>query len=466
MKRETKKVVLLVVGIIILVGLLGFILIHYICTPTIKLEKGKNYTINYKDKYEEPGYHASFKGKDLTKKIQVKGRVNTSKLGNYKVTYYFKNGLFSKKVIRTVKVRDLEKPRINLESTKDIIVCPGKTYEEETYQAMDNYDGDITSKVKVIKNEDFIRYAVVDASGNYNIITRKIKYMDKENPTIELNQGGYITTYLNEEYQEPGYKASDNCDGDITQKVEVSGNVDYNTLGQYEIIYKVTDSNKNESQIKRTVNVVKKNQEGTIYLTFDDGPRMGITNVILDILKEEGVKATFFVTNGGPDELIKRAYDEGHSIGLHTSTHDYSYLYSSPENYFADLEVVHQRVLNITGYDSRVIRFPGGSSNTISRRYNQGIMTYLTQEVLNRNYKYYDWNISSGDAGQTTDKEEVYQNVVNRLSKDNVNVVLMHDIKPYTRDALKQIIEYGKNNGYTFDKIQNDTEMITQKVNN
>ena len=193
---------------------------------------------------------------------------------------------------------------------------------------------------------------------------------------------------------------------------------------------------------------------------------MGTTNVILDILKEENVKATFFVTMKGPDELIKREYDEGHTVALHSASHDYSYIYSSVDNYFNDLKIVHDRVLNITGYDSRIIRFPGGSSNTISRKYQNGIMSYLTKEVLNRSYRYFDWNISSGDAGETTDSHEVVKNVTTKLSHDKVNVILMHDIKSYTRDALKEIIEYGKNNGYTFDKLDEHNEMVTQKVNN
>lgn len=464
--RKKTEIILLIILLIIVLVFLGFILINYFFTPTIKLEEGKYYIVNYNDKYKEPGYKAIFRGEDLTNKVKISGKVNTKKLGNYKIIYYIDNGIIPKKVTRTVKVRDTEKPYIKLKSTEDIVVCPGKSYKEEKYSAFDNYDGDVTDKVKVTKRKDLIRYAVTDTSGNYDIITRNIKYMDKTKPVIELTKGDYTNIYLNEEYKEFGYKAIDNCDGDITENVEVSGNVDTNVSGKYEVVYKVTDSNKNQTEIKRIINVVRKNQPGTIYLTFDDGPRMDVTDKILDILKEEGVKATFFVTNSGPDELIKRAYDEGHSIGLHTSTHDYSYIYSSSDNYFQDLEAVHQRVLNITGFDSRIIRFPGGSSNTVSKKYSIGIMTYLTKEVLNRNYKYYDWNINSGDAGQTKEKDIVYQNVVNKLSLDKVNIVLMHDIKPYTRDALKQIIEYGKDNGYVFDIIQNDTEMITQKVNN
>ena len=130
------------------------------------------------------------------------------------------------------------------------------------------------------------------------------------------------------------------------------------------------------------------------------------------------------------------------------------------------MELVHDRVYRITGYDSKIIRFPGGSSNTISRRYKKGIMSELTKEVVNRGYKYYDWNVLSGDAGNTTDSKVVYQMTTEKLSKDKVNIVLMHDIKPYTVNALKDIIKFGKENGFIFDSLDDNNEMLVQKVNN
>ena len=149
-------------------------------------------------------------------------------------------------------------------------------------------------------------------------------------------------------------------------------------------------------------------------------------------LKEEGIKATFFVTNSGPDELIKREYDEGHAVGLHTASHNYSIVYNSVDSYFRDLGSVSDRVKRITGVESKIIRFPGGSSNTVSRRYVPGIMSTLTSEVINRGYRYYDWNLSSGDAvgGAPPSSNDIYNNVVSRLSKDRVNMVLMHDNNP------------------------------------
>ena len=204
-----------------------------------------------------------------------------------------------------------------------------------------------------------------------------------------------------------------------------------------------------------------------IAMTFDDGPRSGTTDIILNILKEENVKATFFVTNSGPDDLIKRAYDEGHAVGLHTASHDYSVVYASGDSYFNDLKLVSERVKRITGEESKLIRFPGGSSNTISRKYSPGIMSYLTQEVVKRGYRYYDWNIDSRDAeGGRFNADEITKFVTSKLSHDKVNMVLMHDIKVTTMEALRNIIRYGKENGYVFDKIGPYTDMVMQHVNN
>ena len=213
-------------------------------------------------------------------------------------------------------------------------------------------------------------------------------------------------------------------------------------------------------------------EKGVIYLTFDDGPSDAITKQILNILKDEGVKATFFVTTRGSDSVIKREYNEGHTVALHTASHDYKQIYSSVNNYFNDLEKVKSRVKKLTGEDAVIIRFPGGSSNTVSRNYDKGahIMSVLTSEVLNRGYRYFDWNVDSGDAGNCVSASNksncVYKNVTKNLSKNKANVVLMHDIKSYSKDALRDIIAYGKVNGYTFKAITKDTAMVVQRINN
>ena len=207
----------------------------------------------------------------------------------------------------------------------------------------------------------------------------------------------------------------------------------------------------------------------TIYLTFDDGPSY-LTEEILDILKEENVPATFFVTARQIDKyanVVRRMQAENHTIGLHTSTHNYSYVYSSDENYFNDLNDIRQKVFQITGVKSRIIRLPGGSSNTISKKYNPGIITRITNKLTEKSFYYFDWNIDSEDASGKLSKECIYMNVTNRLHS-GTNVILMHDLstKASTKDALRDIIKYAKANGYTFAKITKDTPQIHHHINN
>ena len=129
---------------------------------------------------------------------------------------------------------------------------------------------------------------------------------------------------------------------------------------------------------------------------------------------------------------------------------------------------LQEKIKNTTGITTKYTRFPGGSSNTVSRKYSQGIMTRLTKRLIEEGYKYYDWNVSVEDAGSSKTKEEVYNRYVNELSKSRANIVLLHDFanNNKTLDALKSMIEYGKQNGYTFDNIDDDTPMITHGVNN
>ena len=460
---------IIVVTILLLVGIIFFLFLP----PEFKLTKGDTIELKYGEKYKDPGYKVTKFGKDYTKDIKIKNKINSKKLGTYKIIYEVKiNGITFKKV-RKVKLIDDEKPIITLTGNENISICPNAEYKEEGYKATDNYDGDITKNVKITAKDGIISYSVKDSSGNTAEITRTITKEDKIAPTITLKGNKTITLYLGNTWKEPGYTATDNCDNDITNNVVKSGTVNPNKLGTYKITYTVKDMTGNQAVVERTVKVISKpvnnnsgSNKGVIYLTFDDGPKQGTTNVILDILKEENVPATFFVTNSGPDSLIKREYDEGHTVGLHTASHNYATVYKSVDSYYNDLLQVQNRVKRITGYESKIIRFPGGSSNTISKKYSKGIMTILTKDVVNKGYHYFDWNISSGDAGETTSSSGVYNYVVKSLSKNRSNVVLMHDIKPYTRDALRNIIRYGKNNGYTFAKITMSTPMVTHHVNN
>lgn len=460
MRKITECTLFLVLGVCLL------FLYQMLVFPRIDLEGSKVIEVEYQSKYKEPGFASSYFGENLSPMVKVKGKVDTSKIGEYPITYQVTYHGFSTTKTRIVKVVDSSYPEITFTTDdKKLYLCPDRKYLYDDYKAVDNYDGDITDKVKVTKNGEKLIYVVSDTFGNKTVVERDVFYKDILGPTLELDGGDVTTLAIGDTFTDSTYQVSDNCDKNI--KVEVSGDVDTSKAGTYERVYTATDSSSNTAKKVQKVIVLEPSKQGVIYLTFDDGPRSGTTDIILNILKEENVKATFFVTNSGPDDLIKRAYDEGHAIGLHTASHDYSVVYASGDSYFNDLKLVSERVKRITGEESKLIRFPGGSSNTISRKYSPGIMSYLTQEVVKRGYRYYDWNIDSRDAeGGRFNADEITKFVTSKLSHDKVNMVLMHDIKVTTMEALRNIIRYGKENGYVFDKIGPYTDMVMQHVNN
>lgn len=467
-KDENKKRNNYLVIYLLIISLL-FITFGILLIPRIKITGG-DITIRYNDQYKEPGYNAKILFRDITKKVKVKSNIESGKVGDYYIKYYVRFGFLNVKKIRNVKVIDNVRPVI--ESADEIKVCPNKKIDKIEYRAIDEYDGDITNNVKEKRLDDKIVLSAQDSSNNK--ITKEIAVVRKDDEAPKITLKGDTTVYLlsGKKYIESGYSVVDNCDGDISDKVTITGNVG-SSVGTYKLNYSVTDSSNNKSEVTRTVIIYQRVvnnsgsiKNGVIYLTFDDGPNWGTTNVILDVLKEEGVKATFFVTCNGPDSLIKRMYDEGHTVALHTSSHNYATVYSSVDAYFNDLNTVSNRVERITGMKSMIIRFPGGSSNIVSKRYKEGIMTDLTNLVLSRGYHYFDWNVDSGDAGGASSSQQVYNNVTKNLSKSRANVVLMHDIKTITRDAIRSIIQYGYSQGYGFDKITMDTYMVRHGVNN
>jgi len=203
-----------------------------------------------------------------------------------------------------------------------------------------------------------------------------------------------------------------------------------------------------------------------IYLTFDDGPSDKNTSQILDLLKQHNAKASFFVTRLGSDELIKREFDEGHTVALHTWSHNYATVYASVNNYFSDLEQVENRVYKITGQYSKFIRFPGGSSNTVSRKYTPGIMTTLVSEVEKRGYIYFDWSSSSGDGGSERNVDNLFNNVIANISPNGKNVVLMHDTVSQTVEVTARVLDWGTKNGYVFKSISETSPTAHHGVNN
>lgn len=450
-----------IIGLLALTFSLAFIFLTYfaLTTPVIKIRNNKDlYSLG--DTYNESGADAYLLFKKLDVDMIIVGGVNTNVIGTYDVNYsfYYKNKKIS--LNKKIDVKDLQAPVITLTGGETHYLCKNTEYQEAGFQAIDNYDGDITDKVKVTKQGKKVIYEVKDSSGNNTSIVRVIKTGDNTKPVITINGGNRETVPINGVYIEKGAVAKDNCDGDISSSLEIKNYVDTSTKGSYFVTYRSTDTSGNIEEISKSVIVraPQENKANIIYLTFDDGPTK-LTEDILDILKEENVLATFFVIGTGSDETIKRAALEGHAIGVHSYSHKYSEIYSSEESFFQDFDRIKNRIKNITGKEYYISRFPGGSSNTVSR-FNKGIMSKLALEVQNRGYEYFDWNISSGDAsGKAISSDKIVKNITSQLRKSRSNVVLMHDSgsKYSTRDALKRIIKFGKDNGYVFKALEYDS---------
>ena len=322
-------------------------------------------------------------------------------------------------------------------------------------------------------------YTVSDSSGNSVKMVRTINYDDREPPVIELSGGSEVTFYVGEQFYHEWF-ATDDCDGDLSEQVKVEQNVDTSTPGTYTVTYTIADSHGNEATATRTVTVKEKPKNNpspsgetskTIYLTFDDGPG-AYTDQLLAILDQYNVKATFFTTSAYPAYAycMGKAAAAGHTVCVHSQTHNYAQIYSSEDAYWADFNAQNAVIAAQTGSYSTMFRFPGGSSNTVSRSYNTGIMSRLAAQAGQYGYTYFDWNVSSGDAGGTTDTDQVFENVkagVEQCSAYGVpSVVLQHDIKDFSVNAVEKIIQWGLENGYHFSALTAGSHITHHGVNN
>ena len=551
--KKTKKWILIITFIVFFCGIAAIGVVWKFNKYSLFLNITDQVTTLEYGVDKMPEVSALCKGTLLNRKgtpisTSMKGDVDLTKLGEYEVSFtahYKKETLTEKRIFKVV---DTTAPQITLVASPEYYTNPAHDYVEEGFTATDNYDGDVTSLVASEIKDGKVYYSVTDSSGNTATAERTIIYKDVIAPVIILTDGNNIVRDKGSDYTEPGYSATDECDGDLTNNVTVSGSVDGRTYGTYILTYNVTDSSGNIGEVKRTVQIadLKKpvitlngdlktfikigteyvdpgfsatdNIDGDIsakvtvdggvdtskmgvntitysvsdsfgnatnvtrkiyvyqqqaasnpvdpgnkvvYLTFDDGPSAH-TARLLNILDKYGVKATFFVTNQFPSYqyMIGETHRRGHTIALHTLTHNYASLYASEEAYYQDLAGINNIVVAQTGVAPSIVRFPGGTNNKISAKYCQGIMTALSQSISHFGYLYCDWNVSSGDAGETTTAEGVAANVIAGIQKKNISIVLQHDIKAFSVEAVDEIIFWGIQNGYTFLPMDNSTPMV------
>ena len=459
-KKSSKTFKGIMIGLGIVVLLFAVVIIAGRLCITVDLVGERECSVEYGSSYSDAGAVAMFGGKWFFPKVihldtNCSGEIDTTKLGTQKLTYEAKYLIFSSSATRTVHVIDTVPPVIELKTVEGWYTEWGEPYNEEGYTATDNADGDITANVESREENGIVYYTVKDSSGNKASAEREIFYYDPTAPELTLLGGETVTIDAGQTFDDPGYTAIDNIDGDITAGVIVSGSIDPYIPGEYTLEYTIEDSDHNTASATRkvVVNTVRQPDnvvpgDRNIYLTFDDGPG-GYTQQLLGILRQYNVKATFFVVSNGRSNLIASEAAAGHSVGIHSATHDYKKIYASEEAYFADLEEMNEIIKAQTGSYTNLVRFPGGSSNTVSR-FNPGIMSRLTAAVTENGYQYFDWNVDSNDAGGSKTPEEVFQNVIDGVKGRRNSVVLMHDIKSYSVAAVERIIVWGIVNGYTF----------------
>ena len=467
-------------------------------TLELKVAGDREMTLEYGDDYTELGAEAWFSGTILERtpvsvSVTVSGQVDPYRLGEQTVSYeaayayqwLFGTLEFTASGQRNVLVRDTQAPQITLTTLENAFTIPGEDYAEEGFFALDNVDGDLTGHVEWQLDDGKMIYRVTDSSGNTAEAVRTIRYHDPIPPVLELVGGESLVVTRGQTFQDPGCVATDNCDGDITDWVTVSGQVDAEKLGSYTLQYKVTDTYGNEAVVERTVTVrmmpaavqaiaglpnydpanPPEANGKVIYLTFDDGPSEH-TERLLDILDAYGVKVTFFVVNSSKTDLLTRMAAAGHTVAIHSSTHNYARIYQDEEAYFRDFNAIKSTIEAKTGITPTMLRFPGGTSNTVSRNYNKGIMGRLSRQLKEMGYRIFDWNVDSGDAMNAFTVKAVYDNVTQGIQGRDTTVVLQHDTNSASVDATEAIIIWGLANGYTFLPLTQDSPPCQHGVAN
>lgn len=457
----------------IIIVLIGIGIVYMAKRPHIEFTQ-KEIHLGLYDEVQPFDYIAEVNHMNI-KEIKQTNNVNNEKLGKYQIRYSYQDKTF----ILNVYIDDKIAPQFETMNTK---ILRNETVNPENL--VKNIQDD--SKTKVYFKEDYLfnelkTYRVVviveDEYGNqaemnaYVLVEAK----DVEAPTIKGVEK-LIVLQGDDVDLKAGVVVKDDHDKNPTLAIDDSA-LNLSEIGEYDVAYRVKDDAKNEEVYIRKIEVLSRydNREAsadgvkTCYLTFDDGPSSN-TEKILKILDEYHIKATFFVTGTSPKDYqyIKQAHNQGHTIGLHTYSHDYEEIYSSLKKYIADLNEIKEIVYQQTGEYSKIIRFPGGSSNLVSRKYNVGIMKRLTKQVIDLGYQYYDWTSINGDGENIKTVNGLKRKAIEEIGNKEDIMFLMHDSASCesTVKSLPSILDYLIKKGYQFKAIDESTPTFHHTVQN
>lgn len=468
----------------------------------IDLKGNSEEIINYKEEYIDQGVVATFWGKDLN--VEITTNLNVNKLGEYSIYYKTRNVFgISKQKKRKVTVSDKEYPKITLNGETEIILTLNEEYLEQGATALDNVDGDISSKIKIsgeVNTKKYgeyeITYEVIDSNKNKSTKIRKVIVKDKELPKLTLKGSTTIDILVGEKYNEEGYSATDNIDGDITKNVEVIDKVDYTKVGDYEIIYKIKDSSNNIVTKKRMIHVVKQlleysdeyekidntikywwsgnkfdhnrveggapleelkkynayfmgPDEKVIYLTYDEGSNDNYIKEILEVLNKNDVKATFFLCRNFMlmnKDLINEMVKNGHSIGNHTYHH-----YNMPS--LATKEKFKDYLYEIKATEDTYKEITGKTMDKIYRE-PKGEWSYRSLKIVSDlGYKTFFYSADYLDFKEDIPKDKALEKMMMRYH--NGAIYLFHPKNKGNYEALDDFIKNMKELGYRFDLVKN-----------
>lgn len=285
--------------------------------------------------------------------------------------------------------------------------------------------------------------------------------------TVEKNIRNDITPNKqldNEEFkdktvEEAKKESNKDVSGESKEKKSEGSNQESNEISNAETNEKSNGENKEQSSKESEENkTVTSNKKKILYLTFDDGPSFKVTNSVLDILKENKVNATFFLIGNqikDREEVVKRIYNEGNSMGLHSYTHNYKKIYSSEDNFISEMIECRNEIHRVVGISPNIIRFPGGSYKHLNKNF--------LKRLHDKNFKVYDWNLDSTDGLKPkASQDELYANSVEGSGRKERNILLLHctDANQNTCKALPKIIDYYKSKGYEFRLITEETKEL------
>ena len=282
---------------------------------------------------------------------------------------------------------------------------------------------------------------------------------------VVLSLGGDEATSLpcGVPYRDAGWNAFDAEGNDLSGLVHVTGKVNAMKCGEYVLEYSLTAPAGESARARRTVRVTpnalpekREETEKTIYLTYDDGPTQ-YTDELLELLDEYEAKASFFVIGGEaakyPDS-VRKAFDGGHSIGVHCNTHDYYKLYSSEDGFLDDLCAARETVFDLTGQRPSIYRFPGSSETAyqFSAKKIDGGFDTLKNDLSDLGMEFFDWD-DSADSKSISPGDCAYR-IMKLAEKRETLIVLLHDTKYGCIPATRRLLELGREKGFCFKGLE------------